>query len=62
MNDNQQTFTVNQLAERWGTSTKSVYELLKSKRIRGFRIGTGQRAHWRIAIGELERYERARAA
>lgn len=47
------TYTVAELAKRWKCSIDIVYDLLKSKTLKGFRLGGA----WRISAAEVTRYE-----
>lgn len=46
-------FTVASLAEHWGCSTETVYSLLKSGKLRGFKLGKD----WRITDEARIEYE-----
>jgi excisionase family DNA binding protein len=44
-----------QVAVRWNCKADSIRALLASGKLRGFKVGS---SHWRIALAEVERYER----
>lgn len=46
-------YTVDQLAARWSCSTDVVYDLLRKKQLKGFKLG----AAWRITAKEVDRFE-----
>lgn len=46
-------FTVAELAKRWSCSIDIVYDLLKKRTLKGFRLGGA----WRISAAEVARYE-----
>ena len=46
-------FTVERLAERWSCSTDVIYELLRSRKLRGFKVGKA----WRISAANVDRFE-----
>ena len=46
-------FTVDELAARWKCSRDVIYDMLRSKKLRGFRLGSS----YRIGAVEVERYE-----
>ena len=50
----QDVFTAEELAERWQCHLATVYRLLQSKKLKGFKLGRGVR----ISRAEVERYER----
>lgn len=59
----QATVTPEQVAQRWGVSTKCVRDMLCSGSLAGFKTGTGgPKSQWRILVSEIERYEREGAA
>jgi excisionase family DNA binding protein len=58
-NDNQPILTVRDLMARWKCSEKTVLDAIRDKRISAFRIG---KRTWRMALAEVERFERERAA
>lgn len=45
--------TVKELAYRWRVSTDRIYEMVKSKRIKAFKVGGG----WRIPLSAVEKFE-----
>lgn len=47
-------YTIPELAERWKCSKDILYDLLTSKRLKGFKVG----GVWRISAAAVERYER----
>ena len=47
-------YTVEALADRWGTSARTIERMLQSKQIRGFKVGSS----WRILVSEIEKYEK----
>ena len=48
-----QVFTPADLAARWNCSLDVVYDLLRSVRLRGFKVGS----QWRITDRQVERFE-----
>ena len=48
-----QVFTPADLAARWNCSLDTVYDLLRSGRLRGFHVGS----QWRITDRQVERFE-----
>lgn len=46
-------FTVDSLAERWSCSKDVVYDLLRKRELKGFKIGHS----WRISPAEVDRFE-----
>ena len=46
-------FTVDQLASRWSCSTDVVYDLLRKRKLRAFKIG----AAWRITAKAVDDFE-----
>jgi excisionase family DNA binding protein len=62
MNDNRAPtsyLSVVQLCRRWDVSEKTVYQLIHDKQLRAFRRG---KRKWGVALAEIERYEKTRAA
>ena len=57
-NDNAAVLTVSELAERWKCHRQSVLDKIHRGEVYAFKIG---RAH-RVALTEVERYERGLAA
>jgi len=53
--------TTQQVAERLQTSKRYVDDQLRSKRLRGFKIGDGPRARWRIHESDLKAFLEARS-
>lgn len=53
----QRPYSVAQLAKRWNCSVSMIRKLIKSNRLRAFRVGE----LWRIATEEVERYESCQA-
>ena len=47
-------FTVEELAERWKCAPLTIYSMLQSGKLKGFKLGRGIR----IAREAVERYER----
>ena len=47
-------FTVEELAERWKCAPLTIYNMMKSGKLRGFKLGRGVR----IPREAVERYER----
>lgn len=58
-NDNAAALTVEQIAERWGCARNTVMAAIKDGRLVAFKLG--KRTH-RVAIAEVERFEKAGAA
>lgn len=52
-----QIFTVDQLADHYGISPDTLYDLLKSGEIVGFKIGMG----WRVRLEDWSRFLEQRA-
>lgn len=52
-------FTVMELVARWRCDRRTVMEAIKADRLRAFRIS---KREYRIALAEVERYERTREA
>lgn len=51
--------TATQVAERWGTTARTVRDMLACGTLHGFKTGTaGAKAQWRVLLAEVERYER----
>ena len=50
---NASAFTVQTLASRWECSVDVIYDMLRSGKLKGFRVGNS----WRIGDREIERYE-----
>lgn len=48
-----QAFTVDRLAERWDCSRDVIYDLLRKRELKAFRVGSS----YRITSKEVERYE-----
>ena len=48
-----QVFTPADLAARWNCALDTVYDLLRSGRLRGFHVGS----QWRITDRQVERFE-----
>lgn len=46
--------TVGEIAQRWRCNPTTVYALLQSGKLKGFKLGRGVR----VARAEVERYER----
>lgn len=46
-------FTIDGLADYWNCSKDVIYDLLKTKELKGFRLGKA----WRISAREVERFE-----
>ena len=46
-------FTVDTLAQRWQCSTDIIYDLLRSKRLSGFKLGSS----WRVTAEAVSRFE-----
>ncbi len=46
-------YSVHDLAARWGCSQQAVYDMLRSGTIHGFKIGS----MWRIKLAEIEAWE-----
>lgn len=46
-------FTVEGLAERWMCSTDLIYDLLRKKKLKAFKVGSS----WRISAKEVDRFE-----
>jgi len=46
-------FTVVDLAKRWYCSVDVIYDLLRSKQLKGFKIGTS----WRISAKAVDEFE-----
>lgn len=53
-NDNHQTFTVPELAQRWKCDRRSILEAIAENRLHAFRIG---KRVWRISLEEVLRFE-----
>lgn len=51
MNDT--AYTVERLAERWSCSTDVIYELLRKRELKGFKVGKA----WRISAANIDRFE-----
>ena len=49
----QEIFTVDDLAARWKCSTDIVYDLLRSKKLSGFKLGST----WRVTAEAVSRFE-----
>lgn len=47
-------YTVNDIAERWGITTKTVTQMLRAGKLRAFRAGR----EWRVTQEALDAYER----
>ena len=58
-NTNTQTFTVDDLAERWRCTRKTVTDAIHEGKLVAFKVG--KRAY-RISIDEVQRFEKASAA
>jgi excisionase family DNA binding protein len=58
MNDNK-AMTVSDLARRWSCSRRSVLDAIHAGKIAAFKIGSRV---YRVAVAEVERYERGDAA
>ena len=48
-----QVFTPADLAARWNCALDTVYDLLRSGRLRGFKAGS----QWRVSASQVEKYE-----
>ena len=48
-----QVFTPADLAARWNCALDTVYDLLRSGRLRGFHVGS----QWRISERQVDKYE-----
>ena len=46
-------YTVDTLAARWMCSTDVIYDLLRRKKLKGFKVGTA----WRISADAVNRFE-----
>ena len=46
-------FTIDGLAAYWNCSKDIIYDLLREKKLKGFRVGKA----WRISAKEVERFE-----
>ena len=46
-------FTVERLAQRWCCSTDIIYDLLRTRELKGFKIGKA----WRISAAAVDRFE-----
>jgi excisionase family DNA binding protein len=46
--------TVEQVAQELQVNVKTVYQWIKSKRLKATNIGTKRKAHWRIIRKDLE--------
>lgn len=58
-NDQQMTFTVSELCERWGCERRTVWDAIHSGRLKAFRPG---KRVYRVTLAEVERYERTSEA
>lgn len=55
--------TSEEVANRWGISTKTVRSMLHNGTLRGFKTTPGAaKAPWRILTSEVEKFERGEAA
>ena len=53
----EQNYTVKEIAEMLKLAEVSVYELIKTKKLRAFKIGgTSARHHWRIRESDLKAF------
>jgi len=50
---NEIAYTVAELAQRWNCSTKTIWRLIRARRLRAFRVGR----EWRIATSCVKQYE-----
>lgn len=48
-----QVFTPADIAARWNCSLDVVYDLLRSGRLRGFKVGS----QWRVSERQVDKYE-----
>ena len=48
-------YTVEEVAELWGVHPSTVYQLLRSGRLRGFKPGNS----WRVTMDAIKEYENA---
>lgn len=46
-------FTVDSLAAHWSCSADVIYDLLRKKQLKGFKLGSS----WRISAKEVDRFE-----
>lgn len=46
-------YTVDDLAERWKCSRDALYDMLRKKKLRAFKVG----GHYRISAAEVARHE-----
>ena len=46
-------FTIGELAQRWKCSADIVYDLLRKKQLRGFKLGSS----WRITADAVAQFE-----
>lgn len=46
-------YTVDTLAERWSCSRDVIYDLLRKRELKAFKVGTS----WRISPKEVDRFE-----
>lgn len=49
----QEVFTVDDLAKRWKCSADIVYDLLRKRHLKGFKLGSS----WRISAEAVARFE-----
>jgi predicted site-specific integrase-resolvase len=49
---------VSDVARRLGLAPKTVRRYLRDRKILGVKTGTGPRGEWRVAEGEVERWQR----
>lgn len=50
-------YTVDTLAERWQCSRDVLYDMLRQKKLKAFKVGTA----YRISAAEVDRHERGEA-
>lgn len=48
-----QAYTVDRLAERWDCSRDVIYDLLRKRELKAFKVGSA----WRISAAEVNRFE-----
>ena len=56
-NHNSAVYTVEELAKRWKCSRDVIYDMLRQKKLKGFKLGSS----YRISTAEVDRHERGDA-
>jgi excisionase family DNA binding protein len=57
MPNTQEVYTVDELAQRWKCSRDALYDMLRQKKLRAFKVG----GHYRISAAEVIRHEAGEA-